>query len=189
MLSLDRSEQRSVFSRWGRVLFSVVVAVVLITSISVYMQGKKSEAAPEAKAWDVRCMDKPPKEEGGKSEGEYCEMFSTLSVKETGQLFMGFAIGFPDEAKGARGVLQLPLGVLLTEDMLMQIDKAKPSKFSVRTCTEKGCFAFLTLSDDLLSQMKKGKQVVVAFKNADGKALAVPFPLSGFTKALKGVQP
>lgn len=175
------------FSRTGYIFLAIALVFLLVAGV-FFVNSSDTQAAPENVAWKTRCVDLPPVEGQEKSAGKYCEMFSALSVQETGQVFMDVAIGYPNGQDMARGVVKLPLGILLTDGIAMQVDDGEVNKFYVRTCVDKGCFAYISVNDALLGEMKRGNQAVFAFKNAEGRPISVPFPLSGFTKALKDIQ-
>lgn len=146
---------------------------------------------PNAPAWAKRCDD---------SDQSYCEIVQQLSVVETGQRLIEFAIGFPQQKSGeekkekpaegkdiASGVIILPLGVLLESGMRLQVDDHAPYKFQARFCQAAGCYAFISLPEPVLEIMRKGETVTVAFKEAGGKTVDIKMSLKGFTKALESI--
>jgi invasion protein IalB len=174
--------------RQSRVL-TLIAGVGFIAAAAIAMtafSSDESTAAETPEAWKVRCVD-IKKEADSEETFNYCEMHSTLKVKETGATFMDFAIGYPPESKQARGTVILPLGVLVTEPVRMKIDDGAQMGFSVRHCTQQGCFANLELTDKVLGMMRKGEVANISFISADGRTIAFDVPLSGFTKALKEI--
>ncbi|MCC6598615.1 MAG: invasion associated locus B family protein [Alphaproteobacteria bacterium] len=183
----------------------VLVAVVLVAGVGGFLLMKNRNAAPGSAAqaqetaadaakgnvksteqyfgnWGSRCdtvEGKPP----------YCEAFQRLSVKETRQRFMEFAVGFPAGAVSATGVVVLPLGVLVKAGGALKVDEKEPRRFSINTCLPAGCVARITLDETLLSEMKSGKLMAVTFANAEGKPMTVNLPLDGFDKALATIRP
>ncbi len=104
-----------------------------------------------------------------------------------------FAVGFPQDKsmpKGtARGVIILPLGVLLQAGTSsMKVDDGKPSMFNSRFCTQAGCFSFVNLDQDILNTMKKGKVLNVFFKTADNQDAHAVMDLSSFAKVLGTIE-
>jgi|GEM_PF-836588 len=143
---------------------------------------KASSPAPTESQWASRCTGKE-----GDADRE-CEIFQRLVAKENGQRVAEFAIGFPKDQDGARGVIVLPLGVLLTDDSMMQIGEAGTFKFKVRYCINDGCFAFINLSPAMLDMMKKGNEVKVTAKSYLNQNLAVSMSLKGFAETLKSIE-
>lgn len=146
------------------------------------VSGTKSAIAAETEGgngkpvdpWTVRCQEEP----------KYCEIVQRLVMKESGQRFAEIAIGYPPSEKTARGVMILPLGVLLEEGVKMTIDDGKPYKFNFRYCSADGCIAVVVLNDKVIGQLKKGNQAVLQFKNLKGQNINLPITLKGFTSAI-----
>ncbi len=162
-------------------LFFVLFALTLLGSGFVITDA----VAAKEPAWQERCNDKVKRANGK----PYCEMVSTLVVQETGQRFLEFAIGYPEGSPSARGVVTLPLGVMLTEGVSLKVDDGPLMRFQVRYCNAGGCYAFLNLGDEVLGQFKKGNQAVFSLVASDQKRLSVAVPLSGFSKRLSSIKP
>lgn len=149
-------------------------------------QAVNQAASPEdAEPWKIRCNN----EEAQKSDSKRgkCEVFQQLIVKESKQRFAEFAIGFPEGQKEARGIMILPLGILLEAGVEMQIDDKQPFKFKVRYCEPGGCAAFLSLNDSVLDMFNNGKIAKVTLQTAQGKTLSFEMSLKGFADQFKQV--
>lgn len=174
-----------------------VVSLAVAGPVYAKDEAKKEKPAVSAPkdAWLTRC-DKVKLEEKA-PEQEYCEAFQNLSVvkenketkAKTTQRLAEFAIGFPPGQKKPRGVLILPLGVLVEENMQMTIDGKNDVNFRVRYCTPDGCFAFLTMPDSILEKMSKGEKLMLKAKAFTGQNVEIVMSLSGFSKALAKVKP
>jgi invasion protein IalB len=189
------------FIALGLALVVAAVGVFTLTSQSVSGQEEKAAAAAapvdgtqmikqadipaSEQPWKVRCSS----EEASKAEQKRgkCEVFQQLIVQETKKRFAEFAIGFPEGQKEARGIMILPLGVLLEPGVEMQIDDQQPFKFKVRYCEPGGCAAFLSLNDSVLNMLKNGKVAKVSLQSAQGKTLSFDLSLKGFADVFKQV--
>lgn len=179
-----------------------VLALTLVLAVPVVAQAEDAAAPPQATApqqqqqpasaelWTVRCNPADEKTEDGKpSPGAgACEVFQRLIIQKTGQRVTEMAIGFPRNEKGekekdARGVLVLPLGILLTDEIVMQIDTGKKFKFRVRHCTAQGCFAYLTLNKGAISAFRKGEIATIKAQASTGQPLEIKLGLKGFSAA------
>ncbi|MCB9990858.1 MAG: invasion associated locus B family protein [Rhodospirillales bacterium] len=154
-----------------------MTAALGLSGTPVASQEPQATPAPGS-AWTVRCQEQ---------DKGHCEIFQRLVVQETGKRMAEFAIGFPEDKKTARGVMILPLGILLTDGVQMQIDDQQPFKFKVRFCTNDGCFAYLNLNDAVLGMLQKGNKATIRFKSMQGQEIDLPISLSGFTKALQEI--
>lgn len=83
-------------------------------------------------------------------------------------------------------IVAVPLGMALQAGLLMRVDqeRAIPAKFG--TCLVNGCFAGIDLGNDLLTEMKKGQNIFVTVRNAQGIALDLTLPLASFPKVFDG---
>jgi invasion protein IalB len=136
------------------------------------------------KGWELRCPDKSTDQKG-------CEVFKRLETKVSAMRVVEVAIGFPPDKvqKGsARGVIILPLGIMLQSGATMKIDDGKPFAFTSRFCTAAGCFSLINISPALLDTMQKGKKLSLSFKTPDEKDAHVVMDLTGFEKALKKIE-
>lgn len=91
-----------------------------------------------------------------------------------------------DTAKGAPAVVAIaaaPVGVLLLPGLQWQVDTGKPTVSPFTRCTPQTCESMRVVEPALVAAMRKGKQLTLTTKGADGKNLAIAFPLSGFGAA------
>jgi invasion protein IalB len=83
----------------------------------------------------------------------------------------------------ARLRLDLPLGLDLVAGVTLRIDGQPWTKVPVRTCLADGCIAGLLLAEDDVVRLKRGGRMGVVIQALDGRAIAWPVTLSGFTSA------
>ncbi len=166
----------------------LILAVLLVAGLTFQVVTSDSVSGEEDKgaesAWNVRCSKGVSPDSPKKGS---CEAVQKLVVKDTGQRLLEFAIGYAPDQKDPKGIMLLPLGILLEPGVTMKVDDAAPFKFSPRYCDAGGCAAFLTLNDKILNMFKKGDKAVIAFKAANGSEVNVELSLSGFAKAFKKV--
>lgn len=161
-------------------------------------KAKDTAAAPATtdapqNAWAVRCDEM---KEGEKVTGQYCEMVQNISVaaKEadpsTAQRLIEMAIGYPPANKGkASAVVILPLGVLVTEKIDIEIDGSKRHDFNIRFCEAGGCVGLLPLSEKEMDKFSKGKALTVKAVAANGQPVTIEMSLAGFGEAHTKIKP
>lgn len=91
-----------------------------------------------------------------------------------------------DTAKGAPPVVAIaeaPVGVLLLPGLQWQVDTNKPSVSPFTRCTPITCETMRVVDPAFLAALRKGKQLTLTTKGADGKDAPISFPLSGFGAA------
>jgi invasion protein IalB len=76
--------------------------------------------------------------------------------------------------------LVVPAGVQI------KIDEAEPIQLQYAICFPTSCQVQMELTTEMLDQMRKGKQMVVAAMNIQQKTMGFPVPLTGFSKAYDG---
>jgi invasion protein IalB len=181
------------------ILVFIAAAVAGIFALSHNVVGQESDKKAEVEAsavpeeeqknpWSVRCNELAEGEEVSEAKRGRCEVYQRLVMAESGQRLAEFAIGFPEDQENARGVVIMPLGILLNPGVQMMIDDGDPFTFKVRYCNQGGCFAYLSLSEEVLKMLKKGNEASFLFMEPGGKTVRVNMSLMGLTKALKGIQ-
>ncbi|MFP4097539.1 MAG: invasion associated locus B family protein [Alphaproteobacteria bacterium] len=134
-------------------------------------------------AWAVRC------EEDEQGNAAHCEMFTRLNLKDTDTRLVEFALGYPKEGdQVARGIIIVPLGILLQEDVVLSVDEEEKLRARPRYCSENGCYVYVTLPESLVSAMKRGNEASLMFRAANGRPVAVKVSLAGFTKTTRTLQ-
>ncbi len=163
------------------------LSVLLLALAGLVIMNVMAVAAPRANdvAWSVRCTS--PKD---KKTPKACEAFQQLSIQQKGQkTFTRLAemgVGYPAEKKGKpRGVLILPLGVLLEGPMTLKIGDQGAAKFRIRYCEKAGCYAYLDFEQAQIDAMKKADKMTVSITAVTGKTIAIVMSLKGFGDALE----
>lgn len=96
-----------------------------------------------------------------------------LSVKDDGSTVM---------------TIGAPLGVELTQGIILQIDKGKAIRVPFNQCIQLGCLAVVNVADDFLALMRKGTGVSLTFlPYRTKKAMRIEASLKGFTSGYKAL--
>jgi len=154
---------------------------------------KKAEpakpAAPQA-AWQVRCEDAKPENKETKQPAtpKMCEVFQRLTVEKTGQRVVEVAFGYPVDKKELNGVVILPLGILLEEETMMQVDNKDKIKLPIKFCAPGGCVSSQEINKGKIDALRKGKELKITGKASTGQALVITLTLDGLDTALKQIE-
>ena len=120
--------------------------------------------------WIVRCNNGVEGADKKKPKRGRCEMAQSLSQTETKKRVAEINIRLsPKKGEPAVGIVALPLGVLLQYGGALNIDEGDAVKFRFTSCEPAGCFSLITLSDQLLDEMRKGNKLYLHF-------LVLPIP-------------
>lgn len=171
---------------------SVVVLVAALLGVSFFAIDASGNTQPAQQAqpatevvelpWSKRCS----KDAKG---AETCEVFARLETGGKDNVRVAeFAITPVNDKGEAQGVVILPLGILLEQNVAMKMDEGKPAQFKPRFCTNAGCFSYLNLNKEILSSMRSGKSINFFFKTAEGQDVRLIMSLTGFGKAIKGLR-
>ena len=162
-------------------LSTCLVTVLAFAAIAVFLNSQSAFSKSSDSAWQIRC----DKDEAGKA--THCEMFSRLNLQKTNERVVEFAIGYPkgDKLSAARGIIVMPLGIDLQDDAVILVDEKAIFHAKINYCLKSGCYALVTLPDQIVTQFKKGNDAALKFKANNGKFVMVKIPLTGFTKTFK----
>ncbi len=92
------------------------------------------------------------------------------------------------EPEGQPKILRVtvPLGMQLQHGTRVIIDQGQPVNEPYKICFPVGCMSDYPVTDDMIKQMKKGKQITVQAINMQGTPISLPLPLTDFAKAYDG---
>jgi len=82
--------------------------------------------------------------------------------------------------------ITVPLGMQLQHGTRMIVDTEPPLTAPYFLCFPNGCMADYEATADMVSKLKKGKQLTIQAINMQGTAISLPLPLADFAKAYDG---
>src|ERR1700704_670748 len=127
--------------------------------------------APPA-AWRVECS--------GDGKTLECRAIQQVFHRESRQLLVSLAVKPAADGKTGAMIVQLPLGLNLTEPITLKVDNGAPDKQAIQTCTNVGCFVAMTVTDKLLAAMRTGSELKLTMQDANKKPVDIGLPLLGF---------
>jgi invasion protein IalB len=111
-------------------------------------------------------------------------------VTKDGRLENGMPVAVVQlfEPEGQPKILRVtvPLGMQLQHGTRVIIDQGQPVNEPYKICFPVGCMSDYPVTDDMIKQMKKGKQITVQAINMQGTPISLPLPLADFAKAYDG---
>ncbi len=153
-----------------RAALSAVAAFAIAAPLAVLCAGPV--AAQEVAAWRVECT--------GDGKTLDCRAVQQLFARETRQLVLAMVVRKAPDPKAAAITIQLPLGLSLTDPLVMKVDAGQPERHPIQTCTNVGCFVALTASEKLVAAMRSGSELKVTLQDANKKPIELSVPLLGF---------
>jgi invasion protein IalB len=146
---------------------AVAAAVTLMQSGNLSAQGAETPAA-----WRVECT--------GDGKSLECRAIQQIFQRDTRQLVASVAVRYAPEAKAGVMSILLPLGLNLTEPVLIKVDNGPPERQPIQTCNNSGCLVTLTANDKLLAAMRTGTDLKLTVQDASKKPIEMSLPLLGF---------
>jgi invasion protein IalB len=132
---------------------------------------------PAQPGWAARCSSP------GRDSPLECAMEQNAVLTKTGQLVVLVNIRVPGDTRAPIALVQLPLGLNLQAGAKFQVDDGKGIDLPVQTCENRGCYASVPISPDMLNALRSGKQLKIIFQDLAKETIAVPMPLADFAAA------
>jgi invasion protein IalB len=110
-----------------------------------------------------------------------CAMEQSAVLTKTGQLVALVNIRVPGDTRSPIALVQLPLGLNLQAGAKLQVDEGKSVELPVQTCENRGCYATVPISPEMLNAMRAGKQLKIVFQDLAKETIAIPMSLADFS--------
>jgi invasion protein IalB len=149
---------------------TAAAATVLIVAANAAPAQQPAESPPAA--WRVECS--------GDGKTLDCRAVQQVFHRESRQLLVSVAVRPAADGKSGAMVMTLPLGLNLTEPVLVKVDNGTPERQAIQTCTNVGCFVAMTLTDKLIAAMRTGTDLKITVQDANKKPVEMSLPLLGF---------
>jgi len=155
-------------------VFSLVIPAASCAAAAP-AQNTASLASDGGSGWRVECAN------DGKALD--CRAINRVNHRDTRELIAAVAIRIPPDSKKPAVIIQLPLGIQVTDKVTLRVDDGKTEGFPIQTCTQTGCLIGAPASDALISAFRSGRELKVAFQSVANQTITVTMPLAGFALA------
>jgi invasion protein IalB len=123
-------------------------------------------------AWRVECV--------GDGKTLDCRAIQQMINREDKQLVAQLSTRIAADTKAPVLLIQLPLGISLTEPVQLKVDNGVIERQPVQTCTNVGCIVSVPLKEPLLTAMRTGTTLKMSFQDTSKRTIAIDVPLLGF---------
>ena len=123
-------------------------------------------------AWRVECA--------GDGKTLDCRAIQQMINREDKQLVAQLSTRIAADTKAPVLLIQLPLGISLTEPVQLKVDNGITERQPVQTCTNVGCIVSVPLKDPMLTAMRGGTTLKMSFQDTSKRTIAIDVPLLGF---------
>ena len=141
-------------------------------------------AAPSASAqgvvrnsfgdWQLRC------ETPAGASSEQCALVQNVAAEDRPNITLLVIVLKTADGKSRLLRVVAPLGVLLPAGLGLKIDQADVGRAGFVRCLTTGCVAEVTMEDNLLNQLKSGKQATFIVFQTPEEGVGMPVSLEGF---------
>ena len=154
------------------VFFGRFSVSALIAGVALAAQSGSVWAQEPPPAWRVECS--------GDGKTLDCRAVQQLVNREDKQVVAQLVARVPADTKAPVLLIQLPLGINLTEPVQLKIDGGAAEPYPVQTCTNAGCLVSVPLKDPMMSAMRGGTTLKVTVSDTSKRTLNIDVPLLGF---------
>jgi invasion protein IalB len=131
--------------------------------------------------WQMRC-ETPP---GAKS--EQCALVQSVAAEDKPNVtLLVIALKTADQKSRLLRIVA-PLGVLLPSGLGLKIDEKDIGRAGFVRCLTTGCVAEVVMDDNLVGQMRTGKNATFIVFQTPEEGIGIPVSLEGFAKGLESL--
>lgn len=112
-----------------------------------------------------------------------CLLEQTVTAPGRDAVLLSFQIRHLDSGQKI-GIVRVPLGILVSRGLTLQVDQRSIQRLAVRSCHASGCIVPLPMSGAIVRSFKRGLEARFGFASGDGTETVLTVSLIGFTKAL-----
>jgi len=153
-------------------VFGRLAALALGMACTVSGLSSPATAQDVPAAWRVECA--------GDGKTLECRAIQQMINREDKQLVAQLSTRIAADTKAPVLLIQLPLGISLTEPVQLKVDNGAVERQPVQTCTNVGCIVSLPLKDPILAAMRTGTTLKMSFQDTSKRTIAIDVPLLGF---------
>ena len=131
--------------------------------------------------WQVRCAP----------DGKECFMYQLALDTEKNPVAEVSILKLPEAAEADAGVTVVtPLGTLLPNGVVLQVDGGEPRQYPFAWCSQVGCFARFGLARTSVDGMKRGNsgKITLVSVGAPQSPVVLDLSLTGFTAAYDSLE-
>ncbi len=124
--------------------------------------------------WQLRC------EIPAGAQSEQCALVQNVAAEDRPNITLLVIVLKTADGKSRLLRVVAPLGVLLPAGLGLKIDQADVGRAGFVRCLTTGCIAEVTMEDNLIGQLKNGKQATFIVFQTPEEGVGIPVSLDGF---------
>jgi invasion protein IalB len=121
---------------------------------------------------------------------EACFIEQRVAPKETpDRLALAMAIGYFAPGGKPAMIIKLPPTAVKEAGIIIRVDDRQTREVTIRQCGRDNCSVMALVDDDLMGEMRAGKQAIVAYSRKESQDIVrVPVSLRGLTRGLAALR-
>ncbi len=151
--------------------FVLLLILLLLVPAQAAAQG---EIKSKHGDWDLRC-DTP-----AGSTTEQCVIMQFVTAKDRENVGLSVVVMKTADKKARILRVLAPLGVLLPRGLGLRIDNTDMGTTGFIRCLPNGCVSEVLMDDQLIQQLRNGKQAMFIIFQTPEEGIGVPISLAGF---------
>jgi invasion protein IalB len=151
--------------------FVLLLILLLLVPAQAAAQG---EIKSKHGDWDLRC-DTP-----AGSTTEQCVIMQFVTAKDRENVGLSVVVMKTADKKARILRVLAPLGVLLPRGLGLRIDNTDMGTTGFIRCLPNGCVSEVLMDDQLIQQLRNGKQAMFIIFQTPEEGIEVPISLAGF---------
>ncbi len=162
-------------------------SLLLILFLAVQPAAAEVVQGEKSGDWTKGCITAP---KDRPEAAEQCFIFQRLFPKGSEQAAATIAIGRPGPGRPLLASLTVPLGVNLPVGITVWVEGEEKAvrRPPLLFCVAAGCEANMQMDEVMLAAFKQRLGGVLSFNMVDGRQVALPISLLGFTNALTFIE-
>jgi invasion protein IalB len=159
---------------------NILAATTIATAMLAGMIGTGHAQQAAAKAPWVKVCNQDPN-----SQKDVC--LTTQEIRaDSGQFLASVAVREIGGEEKQSLVIAVPTGMLVQPGLRLQIDKNKQREIKYGICFPNACYAELPIDPSVVTEMKRGNNLVLTTLNQQAKPINFKLTLVGFTASYDG---
>ncbi len=159
-------------SRWSRL--AAAVSLGLVTLSTADMAAAQGVVKNTYGDWQMRC------ETPAGAQTEQCALVQNVVAEDRPNVTLVIIVLKTADGKSRLLRAVAPLGVLLPAGLGLKIDQADIGRAGFVRCLPTGCVAEVVMEDNLVNQLKGGKDATFIVFQTPEEGIGIPVSLNGF---------
>lgn len=159
------------------------VAVTIAMCIALALPASAQDGADLQTFGDWQILCDPVGEEG-----EQCALSQYVVAEDREEVRLNaFFFYPPEDSETLLLSILVPLNVILTRRLGMQIDDEARQQFDFIRCSDAGCLVSIEVDDSLRTAFQNGNEALFLFFFEDTEGVGLPVSLNGITAGLEAL--